>query len=256
MVIREIRKRLDLTLDEFSKMLGISLVSAARYESSRPPRGKQLARVAEKVATIPGCAKEAAILQYALSAELGTWTAGKIQLDQEWLSNTDKLWHASLARALHDPKHAHILPVLAKALSEPAKDAIAELEETHASKKVAAEINRLLKLGARPLAVAEDQGVPFEAVEAIQQLNQFTASLRELQSQKRVEARERALERLRKFGDSLIAAKPNISEEEFKKRLHEFRITMREEDLLEPISSKAELDLLMRAEIEKKGRRS
>ncbi len=178
--LRKVRtERLKLTLSEFAKALGVSMTAVTRYERERPPRGKQLALIADKIAALPGCETEASILQFAVSSEFGSWTGQKIHLDLEPRTVFEKLLIGSVLAVLRNPRYTDLLPRLAEVLLEPAKASVEALEETIASRKVAAEVTRLLKLGVPPLAVAEDQAVPLETVDAIGRLNQFTAALRE-----------------------------------------------------------------------------
>jgi len=148
---------------------------------------------------------------------------------------------------LRNPEYTHLLPGLAKVLDIPAKVAIARLEEEIASKQVLTEMKRLIKLGVRPLAIAEDQGVSLESIEAMQRLRHFADSLQVLKSQKEGEAKQRALERVRQFMDSLQAREPTLEAEEVKKRVMEFARTLQEDEFLEPIATVAIRDLLAKS---------
>lgn len=240
----------------------IRKIRLTRYERERPPRGKQLALIAEKVATIPGCEKEAVLLHTALSLELGTWTAQRIQWDLSPQTNNEKLWVAMLLTALRNPKYAHVPPEFAKAADAKLPghtslldDVVSSMEETIASKKVTKEITRLLKLGVPARAVAQDQGVSLESVEASQRLRHFADSLRELKSQKRGEAKQRALEKVKKCLDQSLAAEPNLTEEEARKRMREFATTVQVDEYTPSHVELLEL-LHQSRDLVKKGRKS
>jgi len=68
--VRKLRVALDQTQEEFAQRLGVTRVTVARYEQSRPPAGKALAAL-EELAAEHGLDDYATVFRRALTDELG-----------------------------------------------------------------------------------------------------------------------------------------------------------------------------------------
>lgn len=143
-VVRELRLAMGHTQQSFANFLGLSIATVVRYEISRAPKGRALAKLA-KVAEEAGLHDIARRLHEALAEQLGRPDLGW-QITPHPRNASEATWVIALLHALRDPKHAPVLPKLARLLRKPLEDAVAQ---GLANKTALEEFRRLLEQAQR-----------------------------------------------------------------------------------------------------------
>jgi|GEM_PF-3365135 len=110
--VKDLRNSLNESQPQFAVRLGTSLRSIARYETSRPPKGKVLAQL-EQIALNNGFDEYAQVFRAALSNELGfpapqvplRWPkAAKAIPDLDARTDEETMWCAALLLTLRDKR--------------------------------------------------------------------------------------------------------------------------------------------------------
>src|SRR5689334_23273410 len=92
--VRRLREHLQLTQQQFANTLQVAITTVARWETTRPPRGKALADL-ELLATSQGQSELASIFIQALRHDLGLIEAqSRLQTSLFALSTLDVLYRA------------------------------------------------------------------------------------------------------------------------------------------------------------------
>jgi transcriptional regulator with XRE-family HTH domain len=173
-----LRKKLGDTQQQFAHRLGLAIATVVRYESTRAPKGKALAALAE-VATQNGCTAEAATLSAALAEELGSWSTGGLNLNIEPHTDTERLWVSATLAVLRNPQYTHLVPKLTALLAEPAAMSIEILRQHFQVKKTRTELERLIRLKVEPDIIAKELELPIEAVKNYVNFTAFHESLQQ-----------------------------------------------------------------------------
>src|SRR5579884_1076946 len=158
--VRHVRDALGLTQQEFASRLGMAISSVVRYELSRPPKGKVLARF-RRFAQEHGLDEYADVFRHALAIELDmkvrelTPTRRRVSAEITCNNSDEEYWVHALLTVLRRPEHAAKAQVVRKELQE------LHDETAHAvylgERSIDAEhaIRRLLDRGESPEQIAE-----------------------------------------------------------------------------------------------------
>jgi transcriptional regulator with XRE-family HTH domain len=119
--VRNLRKRLGETQQQFAERMGMAISTVVRYELSRPPRGKVLLDLA-KLAEESSCRREAKIFRYAFYREFEVYGDGTPPFPYLRLTpqneREEELIQALLWAARHSPEMQKIEEQLKSSLIE------------------------------------------------------------------------------------------------------------------------------------------
>jgi transcriptional regulator with XRE-family HTH domain len=157
--VRKLRSSFNLTQDEFARKLGVAVVSVARWETSRPPRGKS-AKVLEDLAASLSLSECVAVFQKAQRGEYPAATRSIKASPIIFESEEEMQWVIALLRVLRNrDSHKKEHDQLKLALRRPLREIATLLAKVQTKTDAFGAILPLYKEGRTPQQIAELLGL-------------------------------------------------------------------------------------------------
>jgi transcriptional regulator with XRE-family HTH domain len=171
--VRKLRVSLSETQEQFARRMNTAVVTIARWETSRPPRGKAL-RALEDLAASVSMTEYAAIFARARKGEFPAPKRTVAVKGPEAENEREKLRMLALLRVLRNPDHYKAsIRMVEKGLGPAMRDIENLMTDAQAKADVPGAILRLAQKGNTPEQIGEVLGVEIETVTTVLALATF-----------------------------------------------------------------------------------